>query len=104
MTLRGATSVCGPVKNPWPRSKSFRLFPLRLSGGSRPGETAGSRYLEYTPDRLILYHSPQDQSHRIRGTRRAELQISLDVLELLAGIHEGSVPSPDDIRGVSLTW
>ncbi len=87
-------------QEPKAKIKSFRLFPATdFRAEIARDETAGSRYVEYTPDRLLLYHHPQDQSHRIRGARRAELHVSLDVLELLAEIREGFVPSPNDIQG-----
>ena len=87
-------------QEPKAKIKSFRLFPATdFRAEIARDETAGSRYVEYTPDRLLLYHDPQDQSHRIRGARRAELHVSLDVLELLAEIREGFVPSPNDIQG-----
>jgi len=80
--------------------KSFRLFPgsdFRLE--VPPPRTAANRYLEHTPDRLILYHAPQDAAYHVSGARRAELPVSLDVLELLTQIGDGFVPSPNDIRG-----
>lgn len=80
--------------------KSFRLFPADDFRVEVPAlRTAADRFLEHTPDRLILYHDPQDKSHLVPGARRAELQVSLDVLELLAQIRDGFVPSPNDIRG-----
>jgi len=87
-------------QEPKARIKSFRLFPAADFQVEVPlVRTAASRYLEYTPDRLILYHAPQDDAHRLPGAHRAELHISLDVLELLAQIRDGFVPSPNDIRG-----
>lgn len=80
--------------------KSFRLFPASdFRVEVPPPRAPANRYLEHTPDRLVLYHAPQDDSHRVPGARRAELQISLDVLELLAQIRDGFVPSPNDVRG-----
>jgi len=78
--------------------KSFRLFPMADFKIEVPG-TQGDHYLEYTPDRILFYHDPQDTGQRIEGARRAELVVSLDVLELLAQIREGFTPSPDDIEG-----
>ena len=78
--------------------KSFRLFPVTDFKIKVPG-TQGDHYLEYTPDRILFYHDPQDADQRIEGARRAELVVSLDVLELLAQIREGFTPSPDDIEG-----
>ncbi len=87
-------------QEPKAKIKSFRLFPAAdFRVEIAHAETADSRYIEYSPDRLLLYHDPQDQSHRVRGARRAELQVSLDVFELLAEIREGFVPSPNDIQG-----
>ncbi len=87
-------------QEPKAKIKSFRLFPASDFGVEVPPlRTAGARYLEHTPDRLILYHDPQDKSHLLPGARRAELHVSLDVLELLAQIRDGFVPSPNDIRG-----
>jgi len=78
--------------------KSFRLFPVTDFKIKVPG-TQEDHYLEYTPDRILFYHDPQDADQRIEGARRAELVVSLDVLELLAQIREGFTPSPDDIEG-----
>jgi serine/threonine protein kinase len=78
--------------------KSFRLFPITGFDIAVPLAESG-HYLEYTPDRILFYHDPQDADQRIEGTRRAELVVSLDLLELLAQIREGFVPSPDDIGG-----
>lgn len=87
-------------QEPKAKIKSFRLFPaddFRVE--VPPLRPAAGRYLEHTPDRLVLYHAPQDESFRLPGARRAELHVSLDVLELLAQIRDGFVPSPNDIRG-----
>lgn len=82
------------------RIKSFRLFPASDFEIEVPqGQMAADRYLERTPDQLILYHAPQEDAQRLLGARRAELHVSLDVMELLSQIREGFVPSPNDIRG-----
>ena len=87
-------------QEPQAKIKSFRLFPADdFQAEVPPLGAAAGRFLEHTPDRLILYHAPQDESHRVPGARRAELQVSLDVLELLVQIRDGFVPSPNDIRG-----
>jgi len=87
-------------QEPKARIKSFRLFPAAdFRAEIARANGASVRYVEYTPDRLILYHQPQDPSQQRRGARRAELQVSLDVLELLAEMKAGFVPSPNDIQG-----
>lgn len=78
--------------------KSFRLFPIsdfRL----RVPETRGGSFVEYTPDRILFYHDPQDPNQRVRQARRAEMIVSLDLLELLAQMQDGFSPSPGDIGG-----
>jgi hypothetical protein len=47
----------------------------------------------------MFYHEPRDANERVTGARRAELIVSLDLLELLAQIQSGFTPSPDDISG-----
>lgn len=79
--------------------KSFRLFPKADFKLNVP-QAQGRDYLEYTPDRIVLFHDPQDPAQRIEGARPAELNVSLDLLELLAQIREGFTPSPDDINGI----
>ncbi|MGB4805000.1 MAG: protein kinase [Anaerolineae bacterium] len=80
--------------------KSFRLFPAEdFRIAVPPVRLAAGPYLEYAPDRLLLYHDPQDAAHRLRSARPAELSVSLDVLELLAQVQAGFVPSPNDISG-----
>ena len=78
--------------------KSFRLFPFADFKIQVP-EPQGGHYLEYTPDRILFCHDPQEADQRIEGARQAELVVSLDLLELLAQIREGFTPSPDDIEG-----
>lgn len=75
-----------------PTIKSYRLFPANdfdlvvMNDLGALGE-----YLEYTPDNIILRH----KAHR----SRAELIISLDLMELLFQISEGFKPSLNDLRG-----
>jgi len=78
--------------------RSFRLFPMADFKIQVPG-VQGDPYLECTPDRILFYHDPQDAGQRIEGARRAELAVSLDLLELLAQIREGFTPSPNDVEG-----
>ena len=79
MTWRSAMSVCAPVRNPRPRSSHSASSPQPTSARkSRWTKTAGSRYVEYTPDRLLLYHDPQDQSHRESRRGAGQLQVSWD--------------------------
>ena len=69
--------------------KSFRLFPAEDFRIDVPSmRLAAGLYLEYAPDRLLLYHDPQDAAHRLRSARPAELSVSLDVLELLAQVRD----------------
>jgi len=80
--------------------KSFRLFPAEdFRIDMPPVRLAAGPYLEYAPDRLLLHHDPQDATHRLRDAAPAELSVSLDVLELLAQVRAGFVPSPNDIHG-----
>jgi len=75
-----------------PTIKSYRLFPahdFELVVVNDLG--ALGEYLEYTPDNIIL-------RHKVRKNR-AELVISLDLLELLFQISEGFKPSLNDLRG-----
>lgn len=77
---------------------SFRLFPVADFQVQIP--TIGTRtYLEYTPALVSFFHAPQDPGERVASARRAELLVSLDLLELLAQIREGFTPSLDDISG-----
>jgi eukaryotic-like serine/threonine-protein kinase len=78
--------------------KSFRLFSAGDFAIHVPTARGGA-YLEYTPDRIVFYHNPQDASQRLSSARRAELIVSLDLLELLAQIREGFTPSTDDVTG-----
>jgi hypothetical protein len=78
--------------------KSFRLFPIEDFQVQIPSIRT-STYLEYTPDQIMFYHEPRDANERVTGARRAELIVSLDLLELLAQIQSGFTPSPDDISG-----
>jgi hypothetical protein len=89
--LRASTSSGAKIK-------SFRLFPLEDFQVQIPATRTGE-YLEYTPDQIVFYHEPRDTSERVAGARRAELIVSLDLLELLAQIRDGFTPSPDDISG-----
>lgn len=80
--------------------KSFRLFPAEdFRIDLPPVRLAAGPYLEYAPDRLLLRHDPQDATHRLRAAAPAELSVSLDILELLAQVRAGFVPSPNDIHG-----
>jgi hypothetical protein len=89
--LRAGTSSGATIK-------SFRLFPLEDFQVELPPTRAGV-YLEYTPDQILFYHAPRDAGERVAGARRAELIVSLDLLELLVQIRDGFMPSPDDISG-----
>ncbi|MEO8286995.1 MAG: protein kinase [Chloroflexota bacterium] len=77
--------------------KSFRLFPVEDFKVYVPEN--GGPFLEYTPDKIVFYHDPRDPSLQIRGAKRAELVVSLDVLELLFQVQKGFIPSLDDVRG-----
>lgn len=79
--------------------KSFRLFPARDFQIEVPIVTA-EPFLEHAPDRILFYYAPADVSERLRGARRAELTISLDLLEMLMQIGDGFAPSWDEVGGV----
>lgn len=79
--------------------KSFRLFPLEDFKIQLP-DFPGRRFLEHTPDHILFYHDPAGPDGRLAGARRAELVVSLDLLELLSQVQEGYTPSPDDQRGI----
>lgn len=81
------------------RVRSFRLFPVDDFGLRLPTNPNG-HFLEYAPDQLLFRHQPSDPTHQLVGARPAELVVSLDVLELLALVADGSLPSPDDASGV----
>jgi hypothetical protein len=81
--------------------KSFRLFP-RQDFKLKVPIARSHHHLEYTPDRIIFYHSPQDAKMRLRSARAAELVLSLDLYELLYQIRNGFVPSPNDVEGFFL--
>lgn len=81
------------------RVRSFRLFPIDDFGLSLPANPNG-HFLEYAPDQLLFRHQPSDPSQHLVGARPAELVVSLDVLELLTLVADGSLPSPDDAGGV----
>lgn len=78
--------------------KSFRLFPADDFQLSVPAPRGG-RYVEYAADRLLLTHHPRNQEDMLAGSRPAELNISLDLLDLLAQIREGFTPSADALSG-----
>lgn len=80
------------------RLKSFRLFPADDFQLSVPAPRGG-RYVEYAADRLLLTHHPRNQEDMLAGSRPAELNISLDLLDLLAQIREGFTPSADALSG-----
>lgn len=73
--------------------KSFRLFP-REAFAVRVPESKSGPYIETTPDQIVLVYTAPDGDNR-----RAELVISLDLLELLTQVREGFTPSLDDIQG-----
>jgi hypothetical protein len=81
--------------------KSFRLFPRQDFQLMVP-LALSQKHLEYTPDRIIFYHNPQDIKMRLRSARAAELVLSLDLYELLYQIRNGFVPSPNDVEGFFL--
>jgi serine/threonine protein kinase len=81
------------------RIKSFRLFPIQDFRIEVP-VFMGGRYLEHIPDRILFYHNPKDIGQKVAGAKRAELVVSLDLLELLSQIQEGYIPSPDDQNGI----
>lgn len=81
------------------RIKSFRLFPIKDFRIEIP-VFLGGRYLEHTTDRILFYHNPEKDGQRVAGAKRAELVVSLDLLELLAQIQKGYIPSPDDQNGI----
>ncbi len=81
--------------------KSFRLFPRQDFQIMVP-IARSHKHLEYTPDRIIFFHSPQDKNMRLRSARAAELVLSLDLYELLYQIRNGFVPSPNDVEGFFL--
>ncbi len=73
--------------------KSFRLFPAEDFTLRIPVDRSGP-YIEYTPDQIVFsYAASDDEVHR------ADLVISLDLLELLAQVREGFTPSLDDLQG-----
>ncbi len=73
--------------------RSFRLFP-REAFAVRIPEGKSGPYIEYTPDQIVFsYAAPNDPAHR------ADLAISLDLMELLAQVRQGFKPSLDDIQG-----
>jgi len=81
--------------------KSFRLFPItdfkiEVRGAQSERE---SRFIERMPDRILFYHAPSDPQLRAPNSTRAELIVSLDLLELLAQVEAGFRPSPDDVSG-----
>ena len=73
--------------------KSFRLFP-RAAFAARVPSGASGPYLEVTPDQIVFSYAAPDTPNS-----RAELLISLDLLELLMQVREGFTPSLDDIQG-----
>ncbi len=73
--------------------KSFRLFPREAFIVHLPASQSGP-YIETTPDQIVFSYAAPDGDNR-----RAELVISLDLLELLTQVREGFTPSLDDIQG-----
>lgn len=76
--------------------RSFRLFPLSDFNIQIPPFHA-SRYLEYTNHHFAFVHAPADDYTK---AQKANLSVSLDLLELLEEINAGYVPSPDDVSGI----
>lgn len=73
--------------------KSFRLFPqedftVHIPDGRR------ELYIEYTPDQIVFSYAASGVPNS-----RAELLISLDLLELLVQVRDGFTPSLDDVQG-----
>jgi hypothetical protein len=81
------------------RVRSFRLFPL-VDFDIQIPPFQGDRYIEYTNQHFTFIHDPDDPNKLILNSRKADLTISLDLLELLEEINEGYIPSPDDISGI----
>ncbi|MEL7590741.1 MAG: protein kinase [Anaerolineaceae bacterium] len=81
------------------RVRSFRLFPLADFEIQIP-PFQGDHYLEYTNQHFTFVHDPNDSKKKISNSRKADLTVSLDLLELLEEINGGYIPSPDDISGI----
>lgn len=81
------------------RVRSFRLFPLADFDIQIP-PFQGDHYLEYTNQHFTFIHDPNDSTKLISSSRKADLTVSLDLLELLEEINDGYIPSPDDISGI----
>lgn len=81
--------------------KSFRLFPaddftIEVHGLQ---SECDARFIERTPDRILMIYTPSDMRMVQPGIAHAELPVSLDLLELLAQVGKGFRPSPDDVSG-----
>ena len=81
------------------RVRSFRLFPLGDFEIQIP-PFQGDHYLEYTNQHFTFIHDPDNSDALIPNSRKADLTVSLDLLELLEEINGGYIPSPDDISGI----
>lgn len=81
------------------RVRSFRLFPL-VDFNIQIPPFQGDHYLEYTNQHFTFIHDPDDSNKLISNSRKADLTVSLDLLELLEEINGGYIPSPDDISGI----
>lgn len=81
------------------RVRSFRLFPL-VDFDIQIPPFQGDHYLEYTNQHFTFIHDPDDSNKLISNSRKADLTVSLDLLELLEEINGGYIPSPDDISGI----
>lgn len=73
--------------------KSFRLFSRTAFAATIPAANCGP-YLEVTPDQIVFSYAAPDTPNS-----RADLVVSLDLLELLMQVREGFMPSLDDIQG-----
>jgi hypothetical protein len=76
-----------------PTIKSFRLF--NAADFELVIPQIDDRYLEYIPDSIALRHRAQPGINM----HDAELKVTVDLLELLAQVERGFVPSLNDIRG-----
>ena len=81
------------------RIRSFRLFPLADFNIQIP-PFQDDHYLEYTNHHFTFVHDPVASNQSIKKSRKADLTVSLDLLELLEEINGGYIPSPDDISGI----
>jgi serine/threonine protein kinase len=72
--------------------RSYRLFPKSRFSLSIRDDAKRARFVEHEPNSLVLAYEADGEAH-------AELELSLDMLEMLVSLERGYLPSPAEIQG-----